>query len=187
MTDPSEDSRNDTREPIFDRDRDNDEIIMTFAERPRPDFTLDPFHKVLLAVSMIIAVVVPVYFFLVATDMQGQVPMQYDFTGDVTREGSVREAAITLAALSALTIGCGVLTRYPRIFNFPVMLTRKNVQRQYRNAVQMMVWIVAIMTAILTIMVCSWLGILGADLVWLPLAAVGITLVVFIRRMFKLR
>lgn len=161
--------------------------IMTLSERPRPNFTLDPFHKVLLAVSMISAVGLPVYFFLRSSGAQGNFALHYDFTGDVTREGSFQEAAIILVLLSLLTIGCGLLTRYPRIFNFPVTLTRDNVQRQYKNAVQMVVWIVAAMAAILAIMVGGWLGILSVDLMWLPLATMGIILIVFIRRMIKLR
>ena len=164
-----------------------DHPIMTFSERPQPNFTLDPFHKVLLAVSMISAVGLPVYFFLRSSGAQGNFALHYDFTGDVTREGSFQEAAIILVLLSLLTIGCGLLTRYPRIFNFPVTLTRDNVQRQYKNAVQMVVWIVAAMAAILAIMVGGWLGILSVDLMWLPLATMGIILVVFIRRMIKLR
>lgn len=169
------------------QDPGGDQPIMTFSERPQPKFELDPFHKVLLAVSMISAVGLPVYFFLRSSGAQGNFALHYDFTGDVTREGSFQEAAIILVLLSLLTIGCGLLTRYPRIFNFPVTLTRDNVQRQYKNAVQMVVWIVAAMAAILAIMVGGWLGILSVDLMWLPLATMGIILIVFIRRMIKLR
>ena len=160
---------------------------MTFSERPQPKFELDPFHKVLLAVSMISAVGLPVYFFRRSSGAQGNFALHYDFTGDVTREGSFQEAAIILVLLSLLTIGCGLLTRYPRIFNFPVTLTRDNVQRQYKNAVQMLVWVVAGMAAVLAIMVGGWLGILSVNLMWLPIAAMGIVLIVFIRRMIKLR
>lgn len=164
-----------------------DQLITTFGERPQPTFELDPFHKVLLAISMILAVALPVYFFLRSWGVQGDFALHYDVTGDVTREGSLQEAAIILLLLSLLTIGCGVLTRYPRIFNFPVTLTRDNVQRQYKNAVQMLVWIVASMAAVLAIMVGGWLGILSVNLVWVPILAMGIVLIVFIRRMIKLR
>ena len=178
---PRERTRSRAQEP------DGDQSITTFSERPQPNFTLDPFHKVLRAVSMIAAVALPVYFFLRSVGAQGDFALHYDFTGDVTREGSFQEAAIILVLLSLLTIGCGVLTRYPRIFNFPVTLTRDNVQRQYKNAVQMLVWVVAGMAAVLAIMVGGWLGILSVDLMWLPIAAMGIVLIVFIRRMVKLR
>ncbi|MCT1803196.1 hypothetical protein [Kocuria carniphila] len=183
------DSGDDPRQPTRGRAQDpgGDQPLTTFSERPQPNFALDPFHKVLLAVSMIAAVALPVYFFLRSFGAQGDFALHYDFTGDVTREGSLQEAAVILVLLSLLTIGCGVLTRYPRIFNFPVTLTRENVQRQYKNAVQMLVWIVAGMAAILAIMVGGWLGILSVDLMWLPLAAMGIVLIVFIRRMILLR
>lgn len=185
MSDSSGASRDGTR--VRARDSQGDEPITTFGDRPKPDFTLDPFHKGLLAVSVIAAVALPAYFFLRSSGIQGDFALHYDFTGDVTREGSLQEADITLVLLSLLTIGCAALTRYPRIYNFPVTLTRDNVQRQYKNAVQMLVWIVASMAAILAIMVFGWLGVLSVDLMWLPLAAMGITLVVFIRRTFTLR
>lgn len=185
MTDSGDDPRQSTRGHA--QDPGGDQPLTTFSERPQLNFALDPFHKVLLAVSMIAAVALPVYFFLRSFGAQGDFALHYDFTGDVTREGSLQEAAVILVLLSLLTIGCGVLTRYPRIFNFPVTLTRENVQRQYKNAVQMLVWIVAGMAAILAIMVGGWLGILSVDLMWLPLAAMGIVLIVFIRRMILLR
>ena len=185
MTDPRDTPRQGTRGQA--QGPGGDQPITTFNERPQPKFELDPFHKVLLAVSMIAAVALPVYFFLRSSGVQGDFALHYDVTGDVTREGSLQEAAIILVLLSLLTIGCGVLTRYPRIFNFPVTLTRDNVQRQYKNAVQMLVWVVTGMAAVLAIMVGGWLGILSVNLMWLPIAAMGIVLIVFIRRMIKLR
>lgn len=76
------------------RDPHGQEPITTFDERPRPNYALDPFHKGLLSASVIVAVALPVYFFLRSSSVQGDFALHYDFTGDVTREGSPQEAAI---------------------------------------------------------------------------------------------
>ncbi len=113
--------------------------------------------------------------------------MQYGVDGEVTREGSPAEAVIVLSVLGITTIGLAVLTRYPRIFNFPFMLTEHNVQRQYKNAVQMLVWVAAGMALLEVVMIGVWMGVLSENLFWIPVAAILGSTVVFIVRMFKLR
>lgn len=161
--------------------------ITTFSERPQPNVTLDPFHKALLIISVVVAVVLPVYFGVQMAGAEGSIPMQYDFSGEVTREGSVREAIITTVVLSVLTIGIAVLSRYPRIFNFPVVLTQENIQRQYKNGVQLLVWITASMAALLGLMVGSWLGYVSIHLVLVPVAVMLVIVVFFIARMARMR
>ena len=177
--------QNGTREPI--RNHDGDVVYTSFSERPPAKFTLDFFHRVLLVIGVAVAVVLPVYFLLWTRGMGGHLPMQYDFDGEVTREGSPSEAVIVLGTLGITTLGLAVLTRYPRIFNFPFMLTEHNVQRQYKNAVQMLVWMTAGMALLEAMMVGTWMGVLSASLIWIPVAAILGSTVVFIVRIFKLR
>lgn len=105
----------------------------------------------------------------------------------MTREGSTVEAALILTGLGIVTIGCGVLTRFPRIYNFPVILTEHNVQRQYKNGVQLMAWATACLAGTMVVTVANWLWGLGVGLTWLPSAAGICVLIVFIWRMVKLR
>lgn len=49
--------------------------INYFSERPRPNFTLDPFHRALLTISLILAVGLPVYFWITVASHGGTVPV----------------------------------------------------------------------------------------------------------------
>ena len=51
--------------------------------------------------------------------------------------------AIVLALWAALQVGLDVLSRHPRLYNYPAPLTSANVQRLYRVGEQMMVWLCA--------------------------------------------
>ncbi|MCT1616621.1 hypothetical protein GKZ75_02295 [Kocuria indica] len=177
--------RKGTREPI--RNHDGDAVYTSFSERPPAEFMLDLFHRALLVISVVLAAGLPVYFLLWARGIGGPLPMQYGVDGEVTREGSPAEAVIVLSVLGITTIGLAVLTRYPRIFNFPFMLTEHNVQRQYKNAVQMLVWVAAGMALLEVVMIGVWMGVLSENLFWIPVAAILGSTVVFIVRMFKLR
>lgn len=180
MVQPDEDA-----EPI--RNREGVVVYPSFQDRPNPDFILDSFHRALLLVSLLLAIGLPIYFLLWSFGVSGVLPMQYSFSGEVTREGSTVEGAVTLAVLGATTIGVAVLARYPRVYNFPVTLTEHNVQRQYLNAVQMMCWLAASMVMTMAIMVGSWLGVISAGWNWLPMVLIGGSMIFFITRMFRLR
>ena len=156
-----------------------------FKDRPEPDFRLDPLHKALLVFSTLLAVVMPIYFWLQTTHMDGTLPMHYNTAGEVTREGSVVEAGITVTVLGLLVIGLVLLSRYPRIFNYPTMLTEHNVQRQYKTSVQMMAWTSVGSAGIMVVMTGNWLGWLSMNWVWLPLGIMIGAVVWCIARMIK--
>lgn len=174
-----------TRGPI--RNRDGEVVYTSFQERPKPTFVLDPLHKGLLGSSAILAFGLLVYFFFRSLSMDENLPMHYDFSGDVTRVGSAWEGVGTLAMLAVTTFGVVILARYPRIYNFPFMLTEHNVQRQYKNAVQMMAWLAFSCALIMLVMVGSWLGVLFVYWTWVAVALMMLSMGYFIRRMFKLR
>lgn len=157
--------------------RDNHVIYTSFRDRPEPTYTLDRLHKLLLIGSALGAVILIVYFVFRAAGMDGE----------VQREGSVWEGIGTLSMLGATTIGIAVVARYPRIFNFPFLLTADNVQRQYKNAVQMMAWLAFSCVLVMVVMVGNWAGALAANWIWLPMAIMIVSMIFFITRVFKLR
>lgn len=169
------------------RQHHNQVVYTSIRERPEPTYTLDRLHKVLLVGSAIVAVVLLVYFVIRAWGMDGSLPMQYGIDGQVRREGSVWEGIGTLTMLGATTVGVAVLARYPRIFNFPFVLTEDNVQRQYKNAVQMLAWLALSCALIMVVMVGSWVGVLSIHWTWLSMAIMIVSLIFFMSRMFKLR
>ncbi|NWN87770.1 MAG: hypothetical protein HLX51_04395 [Micrococcaceae bacterium] len=174
-----------TRDPI--RNRDGDVVYTSFQERPQPAFALDPLHKGLLGISAVLALGLFVYFFFRSLSMDENLPMHYDFSGDVTRVGSSWESVGTLAMLAVTTVGVVILARYPRIYNFPFMLTEHNVQRQYKNAVQMMAWLAFSCALIMLVMVGSWLGVFSVHWTWVAVALMMLSLGYFMWRMFKFR
>lgn len=66
-------------------------------------------------------------------------------------------------------------------------LNSSNVQQQYKNAVQMLTWLNLAMAIMAVGMMGLWFEPLWFPLVWVGLALMGVSMVFFMRRMFKLR
>lgn len=174
-----------SHEPM--RNHDGDVIYTSLKERPRPEFHLDPLHKALLTVSVILAIIVPIVFALQTVGMTELLPVRYGVDGEVLREGSVWEALGGLTLLALGILGVAILARYPRIYNYPFMLTEHNAQRQYKNAVQMLAWVAFSMSLIMIVMVASWLEVLAMGWIWVALGVTVAAAIFFIWRMIKLR
>lgn len=166
------------RERVLEHDR---------LERPEPNFSLDPFHRVLRIVSVIVVVILPAYSTFRLPALGGELPMQSSFSGEVSRTGSAGEAIMSLLFLAVITVGLALLSRYPQSFNFLVPLTGDTIQEQYQNAVRMIIWIAAALALIGVVMTGTWLGLLPMWAIAVPLVALGGSLIFFIARMFRLR
>lgn len=151
------------------------------------NITLDPVHRALRAGTVVAAVLVPLYFLVGSLGLASELPMQYSFDGEVSRTGSVTEARVTVAVPGVVAIGLIVLARFPHTFNYLVAITEDNKLRQYRNAVQMMLWLAATFVGVQIIMVGQWLHGWPIILVFVPLAAIGAAAVYFLSRMFRLK
>lgn len=151
------------------------------------NITLDPVHRALRAITVIATVLLPVYFFLGSFGMEGELPMQYSASGEVSRTGSVTEARFSVAFLGVIAIGLIVLARFPHTFNYLVAITEENKRRQYRNAVQMMIWLAATFVAFQLVMVGNWLHGWPISLVFIPLAGMAALVIYFLSRMFRLK
>lgn len=149
--------------------------------------TLDPGHRALRAGTVVAAVLVPLYFLVGSLGIEGELPMRYSLSGEVSRTGSVTEARFIVASLGAVTIGMIVLARFPQTFNYVVAITEENKQRQYRNASQMMIWIAVAFVVIQIVMVGTWLHGLPIILVFVPLAGMGAAIIYFLSRMLRLK
>ncbi|MVT25261.1 DUF1648 domain-containing protein [Nesterenkonia alkaliphila] len=160
----------------------------TMRSRPQPDFTLDQFHRLLLIGSLTIAVLYTVWMVARIPSMPDQVPMHFAADGSVNRYGSPWEILGMAAVMLAAIIGCAVLTRFPRTYNYGLgKVTEDNIQAHYKNGVQMMIWTVATVTLIYLIALG---GIAGdwpiSPWVWVGLAAMLASQGFFIYRMSKL-
>lgn len=169
------------------RESDGTLIYPTARSRPQPDFVLDPLHRALLLISVVVPVLLIVLFAVGMSSMPAQVPVQFGLDGSVNRYGSPWEGLWTAVGAAAVIIGVAVLARFPRVFNYPVELTGSNVQAQYKNAVQMMVWLNVSMAVMAMGLTALWIDLLWVNLAWVGLVLMGVSMVFFIRRMLKLR
>lgn len=169
------------------RDADGTISYPSYRTRPKPDFTLDSFHRGLLTASVAAAVLASVYTLLQIPSMPEEVPIHWSGGGTVSY-GSRGSIAWPILLVMLCVIGTAVLTRYPRGYNYPVDLNEHNVQAQYRNGAQMMVWTTVSVAIINVGMVLPW--ITGTEDITLALVGLGVLIlssIFFIRRMFTLR
>lgn len=160
----------------------------TMRSRPRPTFSLDPLHRFLLVGSVVVSIGYTLWMAARIPSMPEQVPVHFSADGSVNRYGSPWEMMIVAALLLATIIGCAILTRYPRIYNYGTgKVTEKNIQAHYKNGVQLMVWMVFSVTLIHIILLG---GIAGdwpiSPAVWVGLSVTLGSMVFFILRMSKL-
>lgn len=160
----------------------------TMRSRPQPTFTLDPLHRFLLFGSLAATIGYTLWMVARIPSMPEQVPMHFSADGSVNRHGSPWEMLIVAALLLLTIIGCAILTRYPRIYNYGVgRVTEENIQAHYKNGVQLMVWTVF---GVAVILIISLGGIAGdwsvTPAIWVGLALMLCSTAFFILRMFKL-
>lgn len=170
--------------------RDKEGVLQypTMRSRPQPNFTLDASHRFLLIGSVVVAIGYTAWMMLRIPSMPEQVPMHFAADGSVNRYGSPWEMLIPALSLLATIIGCAVLARYPRIFNYGFgKVTEKNIQAHYKNGVQLMIWLTFGMTVLLIIM---WGGMAGdwsmTPAIWIGLVVICVPVLFFMLRMPKL-
>lgn len=157
----------------------------TMRSRPHPTFTLDPFHRFLLVSSVVVSIGYTAWMVLRIPSMPEQLPMHFAADGSVNRYGSPWEMLIPAALLLSTVLGCALLTRYPRIFNYGTgKTTENNIQAHYKNGVQLMVWLAFGGTVIHIIA----LGGIAGDwamtpAIWIGLVVMGAPMLFFILRM----
>ncbi len=98
--------------------------------------------------------------------LPAEIPTHFGITGEADAWGSKWSLVVLLVLWAVLQVGLDVLSRHPRLFNYPAPLTSANVQRLYRAGEQMLVWLSACVAAM-------FLGIIGMVL-GLPMVALTV-------------
>ena len=65
------------------------------------------------------------------------IPMNYDISGQINKYGGKSNIIILVAITTVVFIGMTILSRFPRVFNYPVIITENNAFLQYRNMARM--------------------------------------------------
>lgn len=115
----------------------------TASSLPPPERGLDTGHRALLVLGLVIPLAVTAFAVPGILSTPGEIPLQWGWGGEVSRTGSPAELLWGPGIMLPVLIGCAVLVRYPRIYNYGFHpLTEHDVQSQYRNAQRMIVWLV---------------------------------------------
>lgn len=113
------------------------------------------------------------------------VPTHFNFAGEPDAWGEPWNALVLAGVWLLLAVGLAVLSRHPRIFNYPVPLTEENAQRLYREGERLMVWTGLACGLTLGAGVGSMLGWAAAPLLVAGLTAMFVAVVVGVIRMFQ--
>lgn len=80
-------------------------------------------------------IIVGTFLFLIIrwSKLGDQVPMHYDFAGEIDRMGSKGEILITPIMMAVLAVGLTVLEHFPKLWNTGVTVTPQNAPKVYRT------------------------------------------------------
>lgn len=80
-------------------------------------------------------IIVGTFLFLIIqwSKLGDQVPMHFDFEGEIDRMGSKGEILITPIMMAVLAVGLTVLEHFPKLWNTSVTVTPQNAPKVYRT------------------------------------------------------
>lgn len=155
------------------------------SERPLADFTTGPVTRVLRWVSVATPFVASAVLLLAYPSLPEVVPTHFGVTGEADAWGPRWSVLVMVAVWLLLAVGIAVLSRFPRVFNYPVPVTEENAQPLYREAERMLVWLAASMSLVFGAISAAVLGADATVFVVLGLAATFVAMVVGIVRMLS--
>lgn len=159
----------------------------TIRSRPQPTFTLDPFHRFMLIGSVIVAVSYAGWMIFRIPTMPEEIPMHFGPDGSVNRYGSPWEMLPMAIFSLTMILGCALLARFPRIYNYGLgKITENNIQEHYKNGVRLLAWLTFGLTLLLVISLGSIAGDWPNATIWVGLIVTIVPMIFFIARMVKL-
>lgn len=121
------------------------------------------------------------------TQMPEQIPLHYDFVGNVTDYGG-KAAIIPIVVIAwVIFILMTVLVKFPKTWNIPVAITKENFERVYSITRGMME--VVKLEAVLLMAVTIISSVRGAELPWIimiiMMVIITLTVVIGLYKLFK--
>lgn len=138
----------------------NGKSVLSKSERPKIKPEKSGTHNLLDIVSIAALVIVMVKIFTEWSGLPEIVPVHFNMAGEPDGYGS-RFILLSMPAISLfMYITLSIVARFPHTFNFAWPITMENAEKQYRLAVDMLVWL----KMELTVLFCfiTWIMIQSA-------------------------
>lgn len=114
------------------------------------------------------------------------IPTHFNLAGQPDAWGSKGSVWMLVVVNIVIVGGLTLLSRYPKVFNYPAPVTEENAQTLYRAGEQMMVWLACLVAILFAAIVASTLfGFNVAPILVPTLIAVFLSLIVGLARMMK--
>lgn len=118
--------------------------------------------------SIALAAASAITMVLLYPSLPERIPTHFNALGQPDGWGSRSEAIMLTVIFVAMVTGLSVLSRYPRIFNYPAAVIEENAQRMYRAGEQMIVGTTAGCAIIFTGTLLSMVTPVNSSVVILP-------------------
>lgn len=161
----------------------------------RPNFKVKfgILEKIMIAITIISVTLIWIYVIFNISKLPNLIPTHFAMNGKPNSWGSrntILIMPIMCTITSALLIG---ITRFPKFFNYQVEITKDNVERQYRNSIDLMLALaIEVAGTFIYIeykMIKSALGMsngIGSYFLIIFMVIIFITIFYFTRRMRKI-
>lgn len=110
---------------------------LNFRDRPRINIPLTGLDIAAEAAAGLVLIFIWALFIKNYSTLPEHVPTHFNYKGEADGFGDKSSLYIIPIIASILTIGMAILSRYPRLFNYPVKITEENAAYQYMLASRM--------------------------------------------------
>lgn len=135
-----------------------DMVAAVSQKRPVPDFVTGSVTRGLRVAALLCIVALTAYVLWRYPSLPDVVPTHFNFAGEADDFGSKSSALWLAGVMTAMGALIAWLSTRPNVLNYPGEITEINVQRMYREAERMMVWLLAGLAVIYLGIVLSTVG-----------------------------
>lgn len=101
------------------------------TEKPRIDLQLTPLAVIMEGLSFAGLIFLWIYAVVSYQKLPEQIPVHYNFKGEVDGVGNKATIFIVPAIITIVTVLLTMINKVPHIFNYPVNITAANAEQQY--------------------------------------------------------
>lgn len=108
------------------------------TNRPIIKLKFNNIEKVMIIISIIVMLLMWAYVLLNIKHIPSEIPTHFTINGKPNSWGS-KNTIFIMPIICSIMVGLLIfISRIPRFFNYPIKITEKNAEKQYRNSGQLM-------------------------------------------------